>query len=457
MSHQSIVDRVFPIVVVVSLLFLAFIAGAWWAWRPMFPFEPHVRQAFTGLLVTWQGLSNPPRPFENDLWMAGEDLGEGVVHHLAAATSPGYTLITAAQRAALVDLDGTVLHEWALPYAEIRDTTGTIADPPDDSFAYWWPAKLFPNGDLMVIVDSTKISPQGLALLKLDRDSRPVWIRPMHAHHDFAVADDGRTYVLDQAIGMRLPCRIRRMQAPFLDDGIVTVSADGEVVDRLSILDAFCNAPAYAEMLDSLLLGNRDRFKGDYLHANAVDIVTPPFAGRFPVLKAGQLVVSLRELDLIAAIDVDARAVVWALRGAWHRQHDPDLLDSGRIVIFDNQGDFAGGGSRVLEFDPATLEIVWQYPSAAKGELRSAFRSSQQVLPNGNVLITEFEGARILEVTRNHDVVWDYVSPFRDGPDGRLRARILFAERYPASALQFALGGDRHSELGSTGDGEARR
>ena len=43
----------------------------------------------------------------------------------------------------------------------------------------------------------------------------------------------------------------------------------------------------------------------------------------------------------------------------------------------------------------------------------SDVRASQQRLPNGNTLITEETGGRILEVTRDHEIVWEFVNPVR--------------------------------------------
>jgi outer membrane protein assembly factor BamB len=110
---------------------------------------------------------------------------------------------------------------------------------------------------------------------------------------------------------------------------------------------------------------------------------------------------SFREISTIAVLDLEQAEIVWAARGVWHFQHDPDLLENGNILLFDNQGDWSRGGlSRVLELDPETMEIVWRYPTRAKGALSSSYRSEQQLLPNGNVLINEFRTGRLLEVNK---------------------------------------------------------
>jgi hypothetical protein len=77
--------------------------------------------------------------------------------------------------------------------------------------------------------------------------------------------------------------------------------------------------------------------------------------------------------------------------------------------------------SRVLEIDPISLDIVWQYTPAEAGFLipldasrfYSPFVSSAQRLPNGNTLINEGSDGRIFEVTRSHELVWEYISPYR--------------------------------------------
>lgn len=75
--------------------------------------------------------------------------------------------------------------------------------------------------------------------------------------------------------------------------------------------------------------------------------------------------------------------------------------------------------SRVLEFDPTTLEIVWQYTPLEAGLVipETAYNfygptiSGMQRLPNGNTLICEGDYGRLFEVTREHETVWEYQNP----------------------------------------------
>jgi hypothetical protein len=74
----------------------------------------------------------------------------------------------------------------------------------------------------------------------------------------------------------------------------------------------------------------------------------------------------------------------------------------------------------VVEFNPVTLEVVWQYLPSTAGfndpSFFSHYISSAQRLPNGNTLIDEGADGRIFEVTAGHEIVWEYVSPFFADP-----------------------------------------
>jgi hypothetical protein len=155
------------------------------------------------------------------------------------------------------------------------------------------------------------------------------------------------------------------------------------------------------------------------------------------------VLLSFREISTIAILDVDRREIVWATLGPWLRQHDPDLLPSGNLLLFDNQGNPGPGGvTRVIELDPATQQIVWSYAGSEEHPFESAVRSSQQRLPNGNTLITESDGGRLFEVTPAGEVVWSYVNPVRGGAHGELIPIVAWAQRIdPASLSPEFLGG----------------
>ena len=67
--------------------------------------------------------------------------------------------------------------------------------------------------------------------------------------------------------------------------------------------------------------------------------------------------------------------------------------------------------SRVIEVNPVSNEIVWEYAGEPPISFYSQATSSADRLPNGNTLICEGTPGRIFEVTANKDIVWEYIFP----------------------------------------------
>ncbi len=128
------------------------------------------------------------------------------------------------------------------------------------------------------------------------------------------------------------------------------------------------------------------------------------------------------------------------------------LPGAGNILIYDNGGQ-AGlgkptpcasngycnatrGYSRVIEIDPVSMKMVWAFndPSfnfnnnvealSITNLMFSPYCSSADRLPNGNTLITEFINGRILEVTPDCEIVWEFINP---------AGKVFRAHRYPYS------------------------
>ena len=107
--------------------------------------------------------------------------------------------------------------------------------------------------------------------------------------------------------------------------------------------------------------------------------------------------------------------------------------------------------SRIIEVDLATKQIVWKYQEKRESDFFSPRISNAQRLPNGNTLICEGDFGRLFEVTRDGELVWEFVNPyFGEGPTGP-NNRVFRAYRYseeeiararatagvPAGSLQF--------------------
>ena len=86
---------------------------------------------------------------------------------------------------------------------------------------------------------------------------------------------------------------------------------------------------------------------------------------------------------------------------------------------------------------PRRETLFGSITGTAESPFRSDLRSRQQLLPGGNVLITEADGGRLLEVTRSGEVVWEYMNPIRGGEDEELIPVVCGGRRYSAKELPF--------------------
>ena len=148
-----------------------------------------------------------------------------------------------------------------------------------------------------------------------------------------------------------------------------------------------------------------------------------------PAFRAGNLLVSFRALDTIAVVNPIEERVVWALRGDFRKQHDPKILSSGRMLLYDNVG--RGDQSAILELDPTTWQVAWQFVGSIATPFLSRTLGTAQALPNDNILITESDNGRAFEITRDGDVVWEYRSPYRAGPNAEFVASLPEMIRLP--------------------------
>jgi len=257
-------------------------------------------------------------------------------------------------------------------------------------------------------------------------------------------------------------------ERPLLDDKIIEVDFQGNIIWQWRPHEHFEELGFDAAARESLrknpnlrpagegaLGAARGEGFGDWLHINSLSVVGPNkwYDAGDRRFAPDNLIWDAREANIIAIVDKQTGKIVWKLgprydgseaerRLGWiigqHHAHiiPRGLPGEGNLLVFDNGG-WAGYGaphpsapdglktalrdySRVLEIDPTTLEIQWQYTPKEAGFVQpldaarfySPFISSAQRLPNGNTLITEGSDGRIFEVTPRHETVWEYISPY---------------------------------------------
>jgi hypothetical protein len=437
---ELILGKVSRVVLVLCVAFLGFVAGAFVMLGEVYP-SRFFRNAYLAGNAVLHKRTGSNDPFTISLWLEERTEERGVTVYDPKQAQNGYTLYTSGHdnKAFLITMDGTVVREWYMPYSRVWDASSAVKKPLPDTHIYFRKAKLYPNGDLLVVYDGVDDTPHGYGLVKLNRHSEIIWKYLQHVHHDVDVAPDGTIYALTHEIRNNTYPNHPHLKPPRIDDFLVQIAADdGTELRKISLLDSLIQS-RYRRILNQLP-GYLNQ-TGDYLHTNAVNYIDAATATHFEFATAGQILLSMREPGLIAVLDPDTEKVVWAIRGPWVAQHDPDLLPNGHMLLFDNQGRYDSEGqdkSRVIEFDPHTYKIVWEYTGDGKKPLHSTLRSAQERLPNGNTLITESEGGRLIEVTPNGEIVWEYVNPVRGGQQGNLIPVVSWGQRIDPQWLDEA-------------------
>jgi arylsulfotransferase ASST len=137
-------------------------------------------------------------------------------------------------------------------------------------------------------------------------------------------------------------------------------------------------------------------------------------------LPNGDVLMSFPTASKVIRIDRRTGAITWRLGPPMVAfQHAPTPLANGTVLIFDNgvhRLDNALPFSRVIEVDPATDAIVWRYQDSPPINFYNPRQGNARRLENDNTLICEAQFGRFFEVTREGELVWEYVNPYFGGP-----------------------------------------
>lgn len=424
-ERSSVLDSLFPLVSVVGLVVLAFLGGAAVVQYEVFPYRQALEPSFEAAEAHLRKAtaSIDAKPSKSGAWVRPRTDERGVTRHDPDRAFDGYTVYASKHEPAayLIDMEGNRLHKWKKPFSDIWPLAPHIGSPVDDNVIYWRDVRVFPNGDLLVnFTAAGSDTPYGYGLAKLDEDSNVVWKFSDTDHHDITVARDGTIWTTTHEFrnfaareGVDLP---KAFQKSLLDDNLVHLSSNGKVLEEIPL-----TKPVVEYLGPEQFAGWHNAAKWDVLHTNNSEKIYADFAEHHDFAEPGQILLSFRSLDAIGLYDLDRRKMVWMKRGFWKKQHDPDPLANGNLLIFDNRGYRGPGGkSRVAEFDPATGEIVWSYTGTEQDPFYTKKRGKQRPLPNGNILITSNHEARIFEVNRDKEIVWEFFNPVRVEDEGEM-------------------------------------
>ena len=285
------------------------------------------------------------------------------------------------------------------------------------------------GGKRVVAHGLVEINPLGEELSRLPDICPPVG--PMH--HEVTILKDGRVMYLSREV-----LRPGFGEPPVPQEGDTIGIWDSESGSNDIVWKLFDYiSPAHRVLPDSdstlpdqFMWGGCDRDPAvqDWSHGNSVNEAV-----------GGTIILSLRHLDQIIAIDEDFQSVKWRLGGPgsdfnfpdkkdkFYHQHAASLLPNGNVLLFDNGngrpksegGEYSRALELKLDFDSMTARKSWEFRK--QPDIFSDCCSIVNRLENGNSLILFginsspvcCRSFTIIEATQSGEIVWsvDHRSP----------------------------------------------
>jgi hypothetical protein len=384
----------------------------------------------------------------------------------------GYTVLSPlnTQAAIVIDMNGAVVKQWD---GFINSAGGPVRVYPDGGVI----AANGNNPPRQESLELVARDFSGKILWRFDhneqiqtRDGKTIW--SARQHHDWQREDYPAGYYSPEARpsiqggNTLILTHINHVKpaiadATLEDDRLIEVSPAGDIVWQWVAsdhLEEFGFSPAARAAIRTAASAppargggagggaNAERRSFDWLHINAATYVGPNrwFDAGDRRFAPNNVIISSRQSSFIAIVGRDGK-IAWRIGPDFLEsnelrtlrqiigQHNPHLIPkglpgAGNLLVFDNGGASGYGaptpvspdggsiyqraGSRVLEIDPTTLALVWSYTGP---RLFSTNISGAQRLPNGNTLITEGAPGRLLEVTNDRKIVWEYIYPVFGG------------------------------------------
>jgi hypothetical protein len=289
--------------------------------------------------------------------------------------------------------DGQLLHEWPLVYDDLDPDDPRGGDDSPHGF------DVLPDGSVLVNFDHGKV------MARLDACGKPLWTKRGIYHHLLSRAADG-SYWVWRGDGATPYGHFHYLE----NFDVETGGARREIALIEDVLRGSGTA--------SIILGVRPdqefrkfdadpdrRSDTDLFHPNDVEELDPALAPQFPMFEAGDLLVSIRRINLVAVLDgTDGRPKWWS-HGPWISQHDADFTADGRISVYNNNT--GRGRSEIVRIDPAT-RAVENLPAEGAAAFYSPYMGQHQYLPNGDVLVAAPGEGRVLQISTGGELVMEF-------------------------------------------------
>lgn len=410
----------FYLVVVVAGVVLGFFAtsGKWWLGDRM----NDIRVAFLKIADARQ----PP-------WFLSLPHSAVAVKSVAgAAPAPGVILVSGvdADRNIFVnaiDRDGTVLFGWSPDWFGIWPEMPP--EIPADRRPDTRPGGL-PDGMLLLDDGSLMLNFQELASVRLAPCGQVIWKRAGLNHHTIEPGPDGTFYIGgEDFLPKGSDAGYENYFTPLRDYTIDQIDADGHVLMRKKILEILAENDLTGLMHLSTTENLDVQMGGDPLRPDDIEMF--PDGVPSAVFSPGDLLLSLRNINTILVVDPKTWKVRFRSTGHFLRQHDADFAPNDKILVFDNRNlspmaAEADRYSRIVEIDAKSGAAREYFRGTGPTRFHTEVMGKQQLLANGDMLITSPLQGRAIEVDAGGNLVWEFSNVISDQNNGVLtEAKLL--------------------------------
>lgn len=417
---------------------LLFVAGVYTAEKETFPYRP-MKAIYSDIKAVYRELTNlNARPIH---WTSLKRYaGNGVTINHTKAEQNEFILLQGLfddrLEIRLIDRSGRLMQRWPLQPMRIIDKLTHLHNRP---LTPWHVnmrgAIILPDGSVLATLSQ-------ITLIKLDRCGKLLWLLDKPAHHSIERNDDGSLWVpsaRQHNDSSQLTTKL--FEPPYSEDILIKIDADGRIIEEISLVEVFVKNNAYG--LLTMTGGGkptpfptiRPNSRQSIFHLNDVEALPAALADDFSLFKAGDLLVSLRNRNLLMVIDPASKSIKWWAAYPWIRQHDPDWVKGGLIRVFDNHRDGTDngsilGGSRIVEINPVNGATTILYSGNQETPFYTKWGGEQQSLEDGRIIITEAKAGRVFEIDANKDIIWEYINAYDDHHNGDIRFARAYRQDY---------------------------
>lgn len=347
-------------------------------------------------------------------------------------------------QARLIRRDGSIVNKWSLDYfSHFPNKNRRVCNFSKGLRIDTHGAVLKKNGELVFNYEycgTVKLSPCG----------EVVWTLDQKTHHSVTSAERGGYWIIGRETETApfenvqfLPYTSLPLLEKIDADLILLVSEEGEILERISIVEAL-----YKSGMEAVISGTGSTFtsisetSSEIIHANKIEELSAEISSAFPMFNAGDLAISMRHRNLIVILDGSSKRVKWFSIGPWLRQHDPEFRSDGKISVFNNNvylTSYDKNGYSVLDaprvtnilaIDPRNAETEIVYGSRPGQEMLSVIRGQHELLEDNEMIVTEFDAGRVFQVDGSGQIIWEFVNKYDENFVGEITDSHLFSAEY---------------------------